>query len=508
MTEKSSTTTAKKTTTKKPSATTRQTKAVGTSARDTSLRSVSEEPSSDALRFEKFTARFLKHMKGRWAGQPFVLEDWQRNDITRPLLACDAKGKRLYREALIGLPRKNGKSELSSALALYLLLADGEYGAEVYSVAGSRAQARIVFRTASEMLRASPLRSAVKVYRDAIEVPETASVYRVLSSDAKLAHGYNPHGYIVDELHVHPNGDLLEALRTGTAARERPLGISITTAGAHRYGIAWDTYERGKRGDDPRMFFYWQGAPEKASVDDIDAALAANPASWVSRDFLEDQRRALPPAVYARLHMNLWWEGDTGTWVPRESWDACKGDVELDLDATTVIAIDAASKRDTTALALVQIDKDGKYVSKVWHFAVDESVGYFDYGEVESLVRELASTYNVRRIAFDPFQFVRSAQILDSEGLPVETFPQNDTRMVPASQVLYDAIMETRLVHDGNEETTEQVMAAGVVETVRGWRLHKKKSNRPIDATIALAMACQLAEWEKGQGDGPRIFVI
>lgn len=467
-----------------------------------------EEASHDALRFERFCEKFLKHMKGRWAGQPFILEDWQKHDIVRPMLAIDKKGKRQYREALVGLPRKNGKSELASALALYLLLADGEYGAEVYSVAGSRAQARIVFRTASEMLRASALRSAVKIYRDAIEVPETASVYRVLSSDAKLAHGYNPHGYIVDELHVHPNGDLLEALRTGTAARERPLGISITTAGAHRSGIAWETYERGLAGKDPRMFFYWQGAPENSSIDDIKAAQIANPASWVTKDFLQDQRRALPPAVYARLHMNLWWENDNGTWVPRESWEACKGKVEFDLDSPTVIAIDAASRRDTTALAMVQISPEGKYLTKVWHFAVDESVGYFDYGEVEGLVRDLASTYNVRRIAFDPFQFVRSAQILDSEGLPVETFPQNDTRMVPASQVLYDAIMENKLVHEGDPATTDQVMAAGIVETVRGWRLHKKKSSRPIDATIALAMACQLADWERDAGDGPRVFVL
>jgi phage terminase large subunit-like protein len=506
MTEPAKPKPAKKSPAKKPASSTARA-ATPSRARKTSLRDVPEEPSSDALRFERFTERFLKHMKGRWAGQPFVLEEWQRRDITRPLLAVDGKGKRLHREALIGLPRKNGKSELASALALYLLLADGEYGAEVYSVAGSRAQARIVFRTASEMLRASPLRSAVKVYRDAIEVPETASVYRVLSSDAKLAHGYNPHGYIVDELHVHPNGDLLEALRTGTAARERPLGVAITTAGAHRSGIAWDTYERGRAGKDPRMFFYWQGAPEKASIDDLDAALAANPASWVTRGFLEDQKRALPPAVYARLHMNLWWEGDTGTWVPREAWEACRGKVELDIDAPTVIAVDAASKRDTTAVALVQTQGD-KFVTKVWHFAVDEAVGFFDYGEVESLIRELATTYQVRRIGFDPFQFVRSAQILDSEGLPVETFPQNDTRMVPASQSLYDAIMETRLVHDGDELTTEQVLAAGVVETVRGWRLHKRKSNRPIDSTIALAMAVQLAEWERAQGDGPRIFVI
>lgn len=463
-----------------------------------------------AIRFERFCAKFLRHIKGQWAGQPFILEPWQRDEIVKPLFTLGPDGLRQYREAMIGLPRKNGKSELAAALGLYMLIADGEFGAEVYSLAGSRPQAGIVFRTARDMLRASPLRSAAKIYRDAIEIPETNSIYKVLSSDSKLAHGYNPSAAIVDELHVHPDGELYEAMRTATAARRQPLIVSITTAGAERRGIAWDVYERGRSGKDPRMFFYWKQAPESEDVFDIKNAKLGNPASWVSEQFLKDQMPpSLPEPVFRRLHLNQWWEGENSSWISREVWMKCLGDPEIDPEKPVVIAVDAASRRDTTAVALVQRDDEGKHHAKLWHFGVDDDEDYLDYGAVEELIRELASTYEVRRIAFDPFQMVRTAQILDTEGLPVETFPQNDVRMVPASQLLYDLIVEGNLVVPVDDQiATDQVLAAGIVETARGWRLHKKKSSRAIDSTIALAMGVQLAEWEHNLGDGPRVFVI
>lgn len=458
----------------------------------------------------RFFEQYLRHMKGRWAGQAFTLEPWQADEIIRPLFGTiDPKtGLRWYREALVGLARKNGKSELAAGIALYMLVADGEYGAEVYSLAGDRKQASLVYKTAGDMVRSSLFRHAVKVYRSIMEVPETGSTYRALSADADLQHGLNPHCAIVDEYHVHRDAEQYEAMRTGTAARLQPLIVTITTAGAERRGPAWELYERGRSGEDPKMFFYWRGAPAGTDITDLKAFKEANPASWVSIDFLKDQRDSLPEPVFRRLHGNEWYEGAEHEWIPRESWEQLVGDTTFDEDLPVVIGIDAASRRDTTAVCAIQRQKDGKLRSRMWLYEVDPSMGYLDYGEVESLIRELASTYNVRRVAFDPFQFVRSAQMLDAEGLPVETFPQNDARMVPASQTLYDAIMQGTLVHDGDQRVTDQVLAAGVVETVRGWRLHKRKSGRSIDACIALAIACQLAEWEEQLGDGPRVFVI
>lgn len=463
-----------------------------------------------ADRVVRFCSRYLAHMKGRWAGQPFDLEPWQEHDIVRPLFGTidPATGRRWYREALIGVSRKNGKSELAAAMALYLLIADGEYGAEVYSLAGDRKQASLVYKTAADMAKGSPFRSAVRVYRSVMEVPETSGIYRALSADADLQHGLNPHGAIIDEYHVHRDAEQYEAMRTGTAARLEPLIVTITTAGAEKRGPLWDLYERATSGNDPRLFLYWRSVPPGTPLDDLDAFKEANPASWVTREFLADQRASLPEPVFRRLHGNEWYEAGGTLWVPRESWDACAGDVQMDPERPTVIAVDAAAKRDTTAVALVQRDDDGRFQTRVWIMHADPDVGYLDYEQVEDLIRDLASTYDVRRIGFDPYQMVPVAQRLDGEGLPVELFPQSHVRMVPASGLLYDAVMEQRLVHDGDAEVSEQVLSAGVREVPQGWRLDKRVRSRSIDAAVALAMGVQLAEWESSQSAAPRVIVV
>ena len=212
--------------------------------------------------------------------------------------------------------------------------------------------------------------------------------------------------------------------------------------------------------------------------------------------------------MFRRLHLNEWYEGALGAWIPRESWLKCIGSPEIDPSLPAVIGVDAASRQDTTAVALVQVDQSGRFHSKIWSLDVDPDVGYLDYSRLEDLLREICSTYQVTRLAFDPFQMIRTQQILGSEGLPTEVFPQSDQRMVPASQLLYDLVMEEKLVHDGDTLVTEQVLAAGIRESARGWRLDKRKSSRPIDAVVALAIACQLAQFETELSAGPRVLIV
>jgi Phage terminase-like protein, large subunit len=463
-------------------------------------------------RVARFYSRYLRHLKGRWAGEPFVLERWQREGIVDPLFGTlDKRGLRRYREALIGLPRKNGKSELASGLALYLLVADGEFGAEVYSLAGSRAQARIVFGNARDMVLASPmLRAMTKVYRDAIEVPETASVYRVLSADSRLAHGYNPHGAIVDELHVHPTADLYQAMATGTGARRQPLIVSITTAGWQRGTIAHELYEKGRRSRDPRFFFRWWEAPAGCRLDDTRAWRKANPARWITVDYLRGQMRApgMHESVFRRLHLNQW-VGSERRWIAQEVWDAGGGRPVLSPGDAVWVGVDAAPKRDTTAVVVDRRDDDGVHhvVARVWE--ADRQMGYLDFAEVEDYLRQLCVDFDVRRILVDPFTMMRSMVLLREEGLPVEEFPQGDARMVPASQTLYDLALEGRLRHGDDSDLRRQADNAAVRETARGWRLHKLKSTGHIDSIVALAMAAHTAEQDAATGgDDPSVWVF
>src|SRR5882762_7597539 len=189
---------------------------------------------TDGKYYIDFIDTFCKITKGRKAGTSIQLRDWQK-DIVNELFVHRPDGRRKYRQALIGLPRKNGKSALGSGLALAGLF--DEPGAEVYSAAGDKEQARIVFGEARKYVESSPeLADRLKIYRDAIEDREQHSVYRVLSAEAYTKEGLNPSLVVFDELHVQPNDDLWNVLNLGSGTRESPLVLAITTA-----GVKYDT---------------------------------------------------------------------------------------------------------------------------------------------------------------------------------------------------------------------------------------------------------------------------
>jgi phage terminase large subunit-like protein len=261
--------------------------------------------------------RNCAHVKGEWAGQKLELQPWQR-EIIDPLFGTVAKdGRRQYRTALIGIPRKAGKSTLGAALALRLLFRDGEPGAEVYSAAADRDQAAIVFEIARGMVEANAgMAKLAKVYRRSIVVPRTGSTYKVLSADAYTKHGLSPHGVIFDELHAQPNRELWDVLTTGQGARRQPLTIAITTAGYDRESICWELYDYGRKVqagviDDPTFFFRWWGVEADEDWEDEEVWERAQPnlGISVSREFLRSEARQAKhqPArqnTFRRLYLN------------------------------------------------------------------------------------------------------------------------------------------------------------------------------------------------------------
>lgn len=466
-------------------------------------------PPTPAERVERFFARYLTHWEGRFAGQPFLLEPWQRDDIIAPLFnTLDRRGFRRYREALIGVPRGNGKSPLAAGLALYGLFADNEPGAQCYSLAASKDQAKIVFNTARRMVRASPTLDAMcEVYKDVIEVPETGSIYRALSADAGLAHGLNPHLVTVDELHVHKNPELYEAMQSALHKREQPLLIGITTAGYDRDTLCYRLYQRGIEGRDPRFFFRWWGMPDGASPQDTKAWRKANPATWIRIESLRAQQRAMPLNVWLRLHGNQWTSSDVG-WISGADWDANSGEPVIPLGADVSIVVDAAAKKDSTAVVVVYRDPDGLIHWRTWIRHADRMMGYTDFLALEDLIRELCTTYQVKRVAFDPYIMVRTMLSLAGEGIPVEEYPQNDARMVPASQSLYDVILERRGRFGTDAELRAQAMGAVARETRRGWRLDKLAGVKENDAIIAGAIGTHLEEQDARRGGRTMVFTL
>ena len=222
-------------------------------------------------------------------GRPIKLEPWQKEKVLRPVFETkDERGLRRYNTALIGLPKKNGKSTLSAGVALYMLFIDCE-GAEIYSIAGDKDQAKIIFRKTKEAIERNPLlHESARVLGDSIEIPELGNRYQVLSADAPTAHGLNPTCVLADELWNQPNRDLWDALTISPVVRE-PLYFITTYAGTDATSLLYELYQMGLKGEDPRFYMFW---------------VEENLASWVKKEYLEQQRRRLPLEVYQRLHEN------------------------------------------------------------------------------------------------------------------------------------------------------------------------------------------------------------
>lgn len=451
-----------------------------------------------------FVQRELRFVEGDAFGTPFALREWQQ-DIVRDLFETDPEtGLRRYRTALIGMPRKNGKSALAAAIALYLLVADNEPGAQVFSCAGDKEQARLVFSVAKRMVEQSPLLAAhCKVYRDAIEVPDTYSVYRVVSSDAPLKHGLNPSGVIFDEVHVQRDRELWDTMTTGSGTRRQPLIVGITTAGYDRASLCYQLYELGLKKEQglvdlPSFYFRWIAAADDADWRDEAVWAAANPAlgDFLDERFLRDAVGLTPEQVFRRLYLNQWTSSES-RWVPMDVWDSCSGEANIAPGDEVFIAIDGAAKRDSTAVAIVAPRDDSTMDVQVRVFEPpDQQGGIIDPEQVENFIRDVFQTYHVVEGHFDPALFFRSAQILIDEGYELLEFPQSHSRMVPASQALFDAIMERRIRHGGDAKLREHADSAVARETGRGWRLDKERTAKGvrIDAVVALAMAVYAAE--------------
>lgn len=190
----------------------------------------------------------LTHTKGQWAGKPFQLLEWQEHCVIRPLFGIlKPDGFRQYRKVYIEIPKKQGKTELGAGIALYLLAADDEEGAEIYSAAADREQASLAFRPSAKMVRNSRyLSKRLRVLDSQRRIVYYAadSFYQVLSSDVKTKHGFNVHGCIFDELHAQPNRDLYDVLSDGAGdARRQPVFVYLTTAGYDKNSVCWEVHD-------------------------------------------------------------------------------------------------------------------------------------------------------------------------------------------------------------------------------------------------------------------------
>jgi len=466
----------------------------------------------------RFIEAFCRHSIDEWAGQPLRLAPWQRT-LLNDLMASGPDGLRRHRIGYVGLPRKNGKSTLGAALALYGLLADGEPGAEVYSCAGDRRQAEIVFGEAKRMVAADPdLRQVVKVARYHLEGPGHA-IYRVLSADAALQQGLNPSLVIFDEVHVQPDEDLWDAMTLGSGTRRQPLIVGLTTAGFDESTLAYRLFDYGRSVeagvvDDPTFCFRWWAAPPDAPYRDPASWALANPAlsgpgAFLKEDDFAVSVRTTTEAPFRRFRLNQWTEAPE-VWLPVGAWDACRSALELDPRRPVTVGIDLALTHDTTAVVVAQRQAE-RIVLRARFWANPFPPGHSQHDDWELDVRAVMDLLRTVRkefpvaaaridgrtrdgpaFCYDPWGFREAANILWDEGLAMIEVPQTNERLGPATRAFYDAVVDRRIVHDGDPVLAQHLRNVSALPLGDyGWRLRKitRTSSRKIDGAIAAVMA-------------------
>ena len=478
---------------------------------------------------------FLKHSKGEWAGRPFVLEGWQAFLLWSLFGWMQKDGLRRFRTAYIEIARKNGKSTLAAGIGLYLLDADGEPGAEVYTAATKRDQARIVHGEAIRMRDASRSLSArIQKFKDNLSVPSTASKYEPLGRDADSLDGLNVHGAIVDELHAHKNREMWDVLDTATGSRRQPLILGITTAGYDRKSVCWELHEYTEKVlsrviEDDRHFGVVYGLDEGDAWEDEENWRKANPNLGVSKKWDDMRRKAArakeaPAALNAflRLELNVWTQVEK-RWLDPEDWAGCKGDVDEGALAGRLCfaGLDLASTIDLAAVALVFPPEDGSGVYRViWRFwcpadriqerAHKDRVPYdawqrggwirmtegnvIDYDWILHDIEEMTQKFVIRRVAFDPWNASWMAQKLTNLGLETVEARQGFVSMTAPMKELEKLVISRKLAHGGNPVAAW--MASNVVasqDAAGNLKPDRARSIEKIDGIVALVMALALA---------------
>ncbi len=473
----------------------------------------------DGADVQSFIESFCPQVKdsvGGKSGQPLLLRPWQ-SQLLGAVFARRRDERLRHRIALVGLPRKSGKSALASGIALHGLLL-GPRGGEVYSCAADRDQARIVFGSAKAMVEMSPdLADQCKLYRDAIEVPHRGSVYRVLSSEAFRQEGLSPTLIVFDEVHAQPNRNLWDVMTLAQAARFDALTLAITTAGVRtdqtgQDSIAYSLYQyaqrvaSGEAQDDSFFAAWWQANPD-ADWRAESTWRAANPGFGDLQDpeDFDSAVKRTPEAEFRTKRLNNF-VASQQSWLPHGVWasvDYCAPPSPND-NVPIVLGVDGSFSGDCTAIVAATVEE----LPRVWLVDVwekqptDRDDWRVDISAVEARIMQLCGEYQVLEVAFDPYRWQRSMDALAMAGVPIVEFASTSpARMVSACAKFYDAVVSGGLRHDGSPVLARHLDNCSVKVDRLGPRIVKEHrgSPRKIDAAVSAVIAFDRATFRREQ---------
>lgn len=506
------------------------------------------EPRADHV--QNFFEELLVHVKGKHFRKRFVLADWQRDEIVRPLFGRVAWSPehecyvRRYRIAYIEVARKNGKSALLAGIVLYLLFADGEHSAEIFGIAKDRRQASLIFDVAAQMVLLSPILSReAKIVHSTKRIVRvsTNSVYQVIASDAASALGSNPSGVAADEILAWPKPDMWDALRSGMGSMDRiqPLMVAATTAPGddESFGAALHR-EMQRVADDPErtphVFAWIKNLPLDADIWDERNWFIPNPAMPQFLSLAEMRKMALEavndPArelSFRRFQLNQL-IGSTVQWMPMHLWDATPGTVhagpEETLDAFAGrecwFGLDLSGSQDLTSICY--LFPDGECCDVVWRFWAPQSAlkrldketdGAFtrwahegwltvcegdviDYRRIYDDIECDASRFYILGGDADKFGAFAVIQEIEARGLSnIDAYNNDFVHMSNGMHRLFDMVTERKFRHHGNPlarhcfDSCEAKIGLTDPDQIKPDKKDRNTTSRKIDAVPAAIMA-------------------
>lgn len=510
-----------------------------------------------AARSNKFFG-FLHHSKGEWANKPFELGLWQ-SFIDAMLFGWKrADGTRRFRQGYIAVPRKNGKTTLLSGEGLKLLVADREPGAEVYTIASTKDQAKLIFDEAVQMRNASPaLTARVGLVKNNLHVLATNSRFMPLSADDETHHGLNASAGLADELHVHSSRDLWDVIATSQAARRQPFMLGITTHGWDRKSFCYAQYEYARKIlegilQDDTFFPFVSMLDEDADWEDPLEWEKCNPnfGSSVKVEYLREQAQRAkndPTALNAflRLHLNVWTQQDERAILPHK-WAACSGDA-ADPEETRLrwlkelkgkscfAALDLSTKLDLSANVLFFPKQAGLAKARILPFlfvpeeaiverAKRDRVPYdlwvrqgflhstpgnvIDYDFIRALHLKLANDYEIRETAFDPWNATQIVTQLQGDGLLMVEHGQGYRSMSDPTKELLKMIACAEFEHGNNPVLTWMADNLVMSEDPAGnLKPDKSRARERIDGMVAFIMAIGRAAASPEPGNEEVFFI-
>lgn len=507
----------------------------------------------------EFFPEVLKHVEGDLADQPFRLERWQQAIIANLFgwKRRDRRGRtvRRYRQALVLVPRKNGKTPLAAGIGLFCLFCDREAGAQCYCAAADREQASFLYRQMEGMIAREPMLAArCELFsgggnRSIVLKDDPAAFFRVLSADAHTKHGGNSHLVIVDELHAQPARDLVDVLTSSMASdnRKQPLFLAITTADFARPSICNELHDYAEKirdgiVEDPAFLPVLYQADKDDDWAKPETWAKANPnlGVSVSPDYLEREAkkaREIPAYqnTFLRLHLNIRTEQDK-RWLPLDAWDACPTLAdEAALDGRECWGgLDLSTTTDLTAWVLAFHGEAGQIIVRPrfwcpadnatrrekrdrvpytawirdgWIEATPGNV--IDYDRIRAAINEDAARFNIREVAADRWNATQIIQQLAGDGLTIFPFGQGYKDMSSPSKELERLIVSGKLIHNNHPVLRWMAAAAAAeIDAAGNVKPSKAKSSDRIDGIVAAIMALARATIRPDDAAAPQVVPL